>query len=60
MTLQALRRSRKLSAGPDNREQQHRMAVYGGTGEVAMNNGHIEILSVPLLAAATRAFTATV
>jgi len=25
-----------------------------------MNNGHIEILSVPLLAAATRAFTATV
>jgi hypothetical protein len=36
------------------------MAVYGETGEVAMNNGHIEILSVRLLAATSRAFTAIV
>jgi hypothetical protein len=44
MTLQALRLPIKIVPSPDNREQEDTMTVYGGTGEVAMNAGHTEIL----------------
>lgn len=36
------------------------MAVYGETGEVAMNDGRIEIPSIPLFAASGRVSTAIV
>ncbi|EJC71387.1 hypothetical protein Rleg5DRAFT_7245 [Rhizobium leguminosarum bv. viciae WSM1455] len=36
------------------------MAVYGETGEVAMNDGHIEILSILRFAASGRVSTAIV
>ncbi|WP_164043382.1 hypothetical protein [Rhizobium ruizarguesonis] len=36
--------SKKIVPSPDNREQEDTMTVYGGTGEVAMNAGHTEIL----------------
>ncbi|MBY3038431.1 MULTISPECIES: hypothetical protein [Rhizobium] len=60
MTLQALRLPKKVEPCPDNREQEHPMAVYGETGEVAMNDGRIEILSIPLFAASGRVSTAIV
>ncbi|MGO8101960.1 hypothetical protein AB9F46_16260 [Rhizobium leguminosarum] len=44
MTLQALRLSKKVEPCPYGWEQEHPMIVYGGTGEVAMNDGHTEIL----------------
>ncbi|NKM69960.1 hypothetical protein [Rhizobium laguerreae] len=60
MTLQALRLPKKIEPCPNNREQEHPMAVYGETGEVAMNDGRIEILSTPLFAASGRVSTAIV
>ncbi|MBY3136653.1 MULTISPECIES: hypothetical protein [Rhizobium] len=60
MTLQALRLPKKIEPCPNNREQEHPMAVYGETGEVAMNDGRIEILSIPLFAASGRVSTAIV
>lgn len=36
------------------------MAVYGETGEVAMNDRRIEIFSIPLFAASGRVSTAIV
>ncbi|MBY5717417.1 hypothetical protein HFO33_12650 [Rhizobium leguminosarum] len=60
MTLQALRLPKKVEPCPDDREQEHPMAVYGETGEVAMNDGRIEILSIPLFAASGRVSTAIV
>ncbi|MBY3443846.1 hypothetical protein [Rhizobium laguerreae] len=60
MTLQALRLPKKVEPCPDNREQEHPMAVYGETGEVAMNDVRIEILSIPLFAARGRFSTAIV
>ncbi|MBY5813333.1 hypothetical protein [Rhizobium leguminosarum] len=60
MTLQALRLPKKVEPCPDNREQEHPMAVYGETGEVAMNDDRIEILSIPLFAASGRVSTAIV
>ncbi|MBB3166247.1 hypothetical protein GYN07_29500 (plasmid) [Rhizobium leguminosarum bv. viciae 248] len=60
MTLQALRLPKKVEPCPNNREQEHPMAVYGETGEVAMNDGRIEILSIPLFAASGRVSTAIV
>ena len=54
MTLQALRLPEKVEPSPDNREQEYTPAVYGKTGEVAMNNGRTNIRSVPLAAADTR------
>ncbi len=60
MTLQALRLPKKVEACPDNREQEHPLAVYGETGEVAMNDGHIEILSILRFAASGRVSTAIV
>ncbi|MBY3273425.1 hypothetical protein HFN88_33240 [Rhizobium laguerreae] len=60
MTLQALRLPKKVEPCPDNREQEHPMAVYGETGEVAMNDGRIEIVSIPLFAASGRFSTAIV
>ncbi|MGO8072955.1 hypothetical protein AB9F41_10645 [Rhizobium leguminosarum] len=60
MTLQALRLSKKVEPCPDSREQEHSMTVYGETGEVAMNDGRIEILSILLFAANGRVSTAIV
>ncbi|MBY5835629.1 hypothetical protein J3P71_30305 (plasmid) [Rhizobium leguminosarum] len=60
MTLQALRLPKKVEPCPNNREQEHPTAVYGETGEVAMNDGRIEILSIPLFAASGRVSTAIV
>ncbi|MBY3049785.1 hypothetical protein [Rhizobium laguerreae] len=60
MTLQALRLPKKVEPCPDNREQEHPMAVCGETGEVAMNDVRIEILSIPLFAASGRFSTAIV
>jgi hypothetical protein len=60
MTLQAFRLPKKIEPCPDNREQEHPMAVYGETGEVAMNDGRIEILSIPLFAASGCASTTIV
>ncbi|WHO76290.1 hypothetical protein [Rhizobium sp. BT03] len=60
MTLHALRLPRKVEPSPDNREQEHALAVYGETGEVAMNDDHADILSVPLTAAGGRASAAIV
>ncbi|MBY5798947.1 hypothetical protein [Rhizobium leguminosarum] len=60
MMQQALRLPKKVEPCPDNREQEHPMAVYGETGEVAMNDGRIEILSIPLFAASGRVSTAIV
>jgi hypothetical protein len=52
----ALRLPKKIVPSPDNREQEDTMTVYGGTGEVAMNAGHTEILFL----ASSRASTAIV
>ncbi|ANP90351.1 hypothetical protein [Rhizobium leguminosarum] len=60
MTLQALRLPKKVEPCPDSREQEHPMAVYGETGEVAMNDSRIEILSNPFFAASGRVSTAIV
>ncbi|MBB5667726.1 hypothetical protein GGI64_005392 [Rhizobium leguminosarum] len=60
MTLQALRLPEKVEPSPDNREQEYTPAVYGKTGEVAMNDGRSKILSVPLVAAGSRASIAIV
>ncbi|MFF0946486.1 hypothetical protein ACFYE9_02060 [Rhizobium leguminosarum] len=60
MTLQALRLPKKVEPCSDNREQEHPMAVYGETGEVAMNDRRIEIFSIPLFAASGRVSTAIV
>ncbi|WP_037077741.1 hypothetical protein [Rhizobium sp. CCGE 510] len=51
MTLHALRLPGKIEPLPDRRELDRTLAVYGETGEVAMNDGHADILSVPLVAA---------
>ncbi|MGO7540566.1 hypothetical protein ACC680_18490 [Rhizobium ruizarguesonis] len=56
MTLQALRLPKKVEPPPDNREQEDTMTVYGGTGKVAMNDDHTEILFL----ARNRASTAIV
>ncbi|MBP2448903.1 hypothetical protein [Rhizobium leguminosarum] len=60
MTLQALRLPKKVEPSPDNREQEQTLAVYGETGEVSMNVGHTDILSVLLVAAGDRASAAIV
>ncbi|ANM14074.1 MULTISPECIES: hypothetical protein [unclassified Rhizobium] len=58
MTLHALKLPEKIEPSPDNREQQQTLAVYGETGEIAMNDAHTDILSVPLAAAGRRAWLA--
>ncbi|EJC78387.1 hypothetical protein RJJ65_08595 [Rhizobium hidalgonense] len=55
MTLQALRLLKKVEPSPGNREQESTLAVYGETGEVAMNDGRPNIFSVSLVAAGGRA-----
>ncbi|MDR9761182.1 hypothetical protein RJJ37_16370 [Rhizobium redzepovicii] len=60
MTLQALSLPEKVEPSPDNREQEYTLGVYGKTGEVAMNDGRSTILSVPLVAAGSRASIAIV
>ncbi|MDC7746443.1 MULTISPECIES: hypothetical protein [Rhizobium] len=60
MTQQALRLPKKIEPSPDNREQELSLAVYGETGEVAMNDGHTAILSVPLVAVGGSTSTAIV
>ncbi|HWT56368.1 MAG TPA: hypothetical protein VN284_00745 [Rhizobium sp.] len=60
MTLHALRLHEKVEPSPDNREQEHTLAVYGKTGEVAMNDDRTNILSVPLVAAGDHASIAIV
>ncbi|WP_409999601.1 hypothetical protein [Rhizobium leguminosarum] len=52
--------SKKVACSPEKREQEHTMAVYGETGEIAMNDGRIKILSIPLFAATGRVSTAIV
>ncbi|MBB4236390.1 hypothetical protein [Rhizobium esperanzae] len=60
MTQQALELPKKFEPSPDNREQRHALAVCGETGEVAMNDGHTDILSAPLAAAGGSTSTAIV
>ncbi|EJC85386.1 hypothetical protein Rleg4DRAFT_7621 [Rhizobium leguminosarum bv. trifolii WSM2297] len=55
MTLQAMRLHKKVEPSPDNREQEYTLAVYGETGEVAMNDRCPNILSVALAATGGRA-----
>ncbi|MBX4927002.1 hypothetical protein [Rhizobium binae] len=59
MTLQALRLSKKVDPSPDRREQDQTEAVYGETGEYAMNDNLTEALSLALFAGGC-AFTAVV
>ncbi|PDT04660.1 hypothetical protein CO666_07890 [Rhizobium chutanense] len=60
MTQQALRLPKKLEPSPEKRERRHSLAVCGETGEVAMNDGHTDILFAPLATAGGRPSTATV
>ncbi|MBX5155948.1 MULTISPECIES: hypothetical protein [unclassified Rhizobium] len=60
MTLQVLKLPKKVEPSPVNREPEHTPVVYGETGEVAMNDGQSDILSVPLVAASGRSSTALV
>ncbi|MBX5195957.1 hypothetical protein HJB82_11600 [Rhizobium sp. NZLR10] len=59
MTLQVLKLPKKVEPSPVNREPDTPV-VYGETGEVAMNDGQSDILSVPLVAASGRSSTALV
>ncbi|WP_246724651.1 hypothetical protein [Rhizobium phaseoli] len=60
MTLQALRLPKKVEPSPHSWEQEHPLAVYGETGEVAMNDGQSDILPMPPVAAGGRTSTAIV
>jgi hypothetical protein len=60
MTLQASTLTKKVAPASDNREQQDATIVYGGTGEVAMNDGRINAIFILHLAANGRVSTTVV
>lgn len=59
MTLQALRLPKKVDPSPARREQDQTEAVYGETGEYAMNDDLTEVLSLALFSGGS-AITAVV